>query len=154
MFRRRTVLLIAPSIAVLCALSFSAAAQKWVSPPAQPQPSQPQSSKPPPSPQAPASRPQPGARVQATGDYLSRMDADGDGKVSPVEYQDWLSYAFDGMDRNRDGVLSAQEQPGGRGQPLTREAHRTRLAERFRLQDANRDGMLDAKELSAPPRAR
>ena len=91
------------------------------------------------------------AQVQRTGDYLSKMDANGDGKVSLVEYQDWLTYAFDGMDRDRDGVLSAAEQPGGRGQPLTREQHRTRLAERFRKQDANRDGYLNARELAAPP---
>lgn len=96
---------------------------------------------------APATPPPP----QASGDYLSRMDRDGDGKVSVVEYQDWLSYAFDGMDRDRDGVLSAAEQPGGRGQPLTREAHRARLAERFRRQDVDRSGFLDAKELAAPP---
>ncbi|RZA13993.1 MAG: hypothetical protein EOP93_19365 [Lysobacteraceae bacterium] len=91
------------------------------------------------------------AQVQRTGDYLARMDADGDGKVSLVEYQDWLSYAFDGMDRDRDGVLSPAEQPGGRGQPITRVQHRAKLAERFRKQDANRDGSLDARELAAPP---
>ena len=91
------------------------------------------------------------AQVQRTGDYLSKMDRDGDGKVSLVEYQDWLTYAFDGMDRDRDGVLSAAEQPGGKGQPLTREQHRARLAERFRKQDANRDGYLNARELAAPP---
>lgn len=92
------------------------------------------------------------AQVQRTGDYLSKMDADRDGRVSLVEYQDWLSYAFDGMDRNRDGVLSPEEQPGGRGKALSRAEHRARLAERFRRQDANRDNVLDAKELSAPPR--
>ena len=91
------------------------------------------------------------AQVQRTGDYLSKMDRDGDGKVSLAEYQDWLTYAFDGMDRDRDGVLSAAEQPGGKGQPLTREQHRARLAERFRKQDANRDGFLSARELAAPP---
>ena len=91
------------------------------------------------------------AQVQRTGDYLSKMDANGDGRVSLAEYQDWLTYAFDGMDRDRDGVLSAAEQPGGKGQPLTREQHRARLAERFRKQDANRDGYLSARELAAPP---
>ena len=92
------------------------------------------------------------AQVGRTDDYLSKMDADRDGRVSLAEYQDWLSYAFDGMDANHDGVLSPAEQPGGRGQTLTREQHRARLAERFRKQDANRDGVLDAKELAAPPR--
>ena len=83
--------------------------------------------------------------------YLSKMDADRDGRVSLVEYQDWLGYAFDGMDANRDGVLSPAEQPGGKGAALTRVEHRARIAERFRKQDANRDGFLSAKELAAPP---
>ena len=63
------------------------------------------------------------AQLQRTGDYLSKMDVDRDGRVSLVEYQDWLSYAFDGMDRDGDGVLSAAEQPGGRGKPLSRAEH-------------------------------
>ena len=92
-----------------------------------------------------------GAQVQRTDEYLQRIDANGDGRVDLGEYQDWLSYAFDGMDRDRDGVLTAAEQPGGRGKPIAREAHRAQLAERFRKQDVNRDGFLNAKELSAPP---
>lgn len=91
------------------------------------------------------------AQVRDSGSYLSRMDTDGDGRVGLAEYQDWLSYAFDAMDRDRDGVLAAAEQPGGRGEPLTRAAYRARLAERFRRQDANHDNVLDAKELAAPP---
>src|SRR5690606_30403103 len=87
---------------------------------------------------------------QRTGDYLARMDADGDGRVSLPEYQDWMGYAFDGMDRDRDGVLSPAEQPGGKSQPLTREQHRARLAERFRKRDRSHNGFLDAKELPAP----
>ena len=92
------------------------------------------------------------AQVRGTPEYLARMDRDGDGRVSLDEYVDWMSYAFDRMDRNRDGVLTADELPGGRGKPVTREQHRARLAERFRKQDANHDGWLDAKELAAPPR--
>ncbi len=91
------------------------------------------------------------AQVQRTGDYLSKMDADGDGKVSLAEYQDWMSYAFDGMDRDHDGVLSPAEQPGGRGKPVSRSEHRTRLAARFAKQDSNHDGFLSARELAAPP---
>jgi EF hand len=94
------------------------------------------------------------AQVRATGDYLTRMDTDGNGKVSLPEYQDWLSYAFDNMDRNRDGLLAPEEQPGGRGKPITRDEHRTRLAEMFKRQDRNRDDALDAKELAAPPQRR
>ena len=90
------------------------------------------------------------AQVTQTGEYLSKMDADGDGRVSLAEYQDWMSYAFDGMDRNADGVLTADELPGGKGKPITREAYRAQLAERFRKQDTNHDGYLSAKELAAP----
>ncbi|MEH6416303.1 hypothetical protein [Pseudomonas sp. CGJS7] len=92
--------------------------------------------------------------MTSTGDYLSRMDVDGDGKISLTEYQDWLSYAFDAMDANHDGVLDAQEQPArgrGAGSALTREQHRQTLAERFRKQDRNHDGWLDARELASPP---
>jgi Ca2+-binding EF-hand superfamily protein len=94
------------------------------------------------------------AQVHGTSDYLQRMDVDANGKVSLLEYQDWLSYAFDNMDRNRDGLLAPEEQPGGRGKPLTREAHRTRVAGMFKRQDRNRDGVLDAKELAAPPQGK
>ncbi len=68
----------------------------------------------------------PGTAPQGTGDYLSRMDSDGDRRISLLEYQDWLTYAFDGMDRNRDGLLVPEEQPGGRGKAITRAAHRAR----------------------------
>lgn len=91
------------------------------------------------------------AQVTATSEYLQRIDADADGRISLLEYQDWMTYAFDAMDANRDGNLSAEEQPGGKGKPVTREEHRLRLAERFKRQDLNRDGYLNAKELAAPP---
>jgi len=92
------------------------------------------------------------AQVHASGDYLARMDRDGDGRVSLAEYQDWLSYAFDAMDRNHDGVLAPAELPGGRGMAITRAQHRARLAAAFARQDRNHDGFLDARELAAPPR--
>ncbi|MFC3550737.1 hypothetical protein ACFOLC_06860 [Lysobacter cavernae] len=91
------------------------------------------------------------AQVEATTDYLARIDGDGDGRVSLDEYQAWMGYAFERMDADGDGVLVAAELPGGRGQPVSRVAHRQTLAERFALQDGNRDGFLDARELAAPP---
>ena len=103
---------------------------------------------------APAKPTASGTAPQGTGDYLSRMDIDGDRKVSLLEYQDWLTYAFDGMDRNRDGVLTPDEQPGGRGKTITRDAHRARVAERFGRQDIDRSGFLDARELAAPPQGK
>lgn len=96
--------------------------------------------------------PRAGHGVRGVGDYLDRMDDDRDGRVSLAEYQDWLSYAFDAMDRNRDQVLSRDELPGARARSITRAEHRERLAATFRLQDADRDGYLSAKELAAPPR--
>mgnify|MGYP001036912629 CR=1 FL=1 len=98
--------------------------------------------------------PFPAARAQVAdpGDYLARMDRDGDGRVSLDEYLGWMGYAFERMDRNGDGVLTPDELPGGKGPALTLEEHRARLAERFRRQDADGDGFLDARELAAPPR--
>lgn len=93
-----------------------------------------------------------GAQVDVAGDYLARMDTDGDGRVSLAEYQAWMLYAFERMDADGDGVLDPGEQPGGRAPRLTREAYLARLADRFNRQDADRDGYLDAAELAAPPR--
>ena len=91
------------------------------------------------------------AQVTATSEYLARMDGDADGRVSVDEYLDWMSYAFDARDANRDGVLSADELPGGKGQVITRVEHRERLAATFKKQDVDRDGYLSARELAAPP---
>ena len=92
------------------------------------------------------------AQVTDTGSYLQRMDTDGDGRVSEAEYVQWMLYAFDRMDRNGDGVLSADELPGGKGAPITREQQRQTLIQRFHKQDANGDSYLSARELAAPPR--
>lgn len=92
------------------------------------------------------------AQVTDTGSYLQRMDSDGDGKVSVEEYTQWMMYAFERMDRNGDGILGADELPGGKGRPISREQQRQAIVERFHKQDANGDGFLSAKELSAPPR--
>lgn len=91
------------------------------------------------------------AQVRATSDYLARMDTDRSGRVSLDEFQGWMGYAFERMDRDRDGVLSGAELPGSRGKPILLSAHRDALAQTFRKQDRNRDGQLDAKELASPP---
>ena len=52
------------------------------------------------------------AQVQATGEYLARMDADGDGRVSLAEYQDWMGYAFAAMDRDGDPGRATGTQTG------------------------------------------
>lgn len=99
-----------------------------------------------------AMRPAQAQAVQAASSYLARMDTSDDGRVSLVEYQAWMGYAFDAMDRDHDGVLSPAELPGGHGAALTRNAHRARLAAVFARQDRDRDGFLDLSEFAAPPR--
>lgn len=91
------------------------------------------------------------AQVRDTGDYLARMDTEGNGTVSLAEYQAWMGYAFERMDRDGDGTLSPDELPGGRGRAVTRQAHLVTLAAAFARQDLNGDGVLDARELAAPP---
>ena len=91
------------------------------------------------------------AQVTATSEYLVRMDTDADGRVSLAEYQAWMSYGFDGMDRDGDGVLSTAELPGGKGNPVVRAEYLARIALTFNRQDLDRNGSLDARELSAPP---
>ncbi|MFC5578953.1 hypothetical protein ACFPOA_13145 [Lysobacter niabensis] len=92
------------------------------------------------------------AQVTATGEYLARMDTDQDGRIALAEYQAWMGYAFERMDANRDGVLTADELPGGRGRTVSLAEHRESLAAMFRRQDVDRDGFLNARELAAPPR--
>ena len=92
------------------------------------------------------------AQVQDTADYLRRMDLDGDGRIGPDEYLQWMLYAFDRMDRDGNGVLEPEEQPGGRGRPIAREQQKQVILERFHKQDADGDGYLSARELMAPPR--
>lgn len=92
------------------------------------------------------------AQVTATSEYLARIDGDQDGRVALAEYQAWMGYAFERMDANRDGRLTADELPGGKGRTVSLTEHRESLAAMFRRQDANSDGFLDMKELAAPPR--
>ncbi|WP_460713210.1 EF-hand domain-containing protein [Lysobacter terrae] len=92
------------------------------------------------------------AQVVATSDYLARMDGDQDGRISLTEYQAWMGYAFERMDLNGDGLLTADELPGGKGDTVSLADHRELLAAMFRRQDADGDGFLNANELSAPPR--
>ena len=92
------------------------------------------------------------AQVTATDEYLARMDGDRDGRVSLAEYQAWMGYAFERMDHNGEGLLTADEVPGGKGRTVSLVEHRESLAAMFRRQDADREGFLDAKELAAPSR--
>ena len=93
-----------------------------------------------------------GAAAQTQSDFVARMDADGDRRVSLAEYTDYMSYAFRRMDRNADGVLAPDEQLVPNGKRLTIAEHEANLAAMFARQDVNHDGYLNAAELAAPPR--
>lgn len=106
----------------------------------------------PPAPVQPGSNSQRQGLLDASNDYLKRMDKDGDGRVSQDEFIDWMSYSFNARDANHDDVLSGDELPGGKGAPVTREQFRDNLRQRFLKQDADHDGYLSARELAAPPK--
>ena len=91
------------------------------------------------------------ASAQNQNDYLASFDADGDKRVSLVEFQRAMSWAFEQMDKNRDGVLSPEEQLVPKAKTFTLKEHHDRLAIQFGKQDKNKDGFLSAKELAAPP---
>lgn len=94
--------------------------------------------------------------VESPQEYLQIIDSNGDGRVSLVEYQDYLGRAAQEMDRNGDGLLSAEELPPGtrtrHGRPVNLKRQREAFAVRFHRQDRNGDRYLDADELGAPPR--
>jgi len=91
------------------------------------------------------------ASGQNQNDYLASFDADGDKRVSLIEFQRAMSWAFEQMDKNRDGVLSPEEQLVPKAKTFTLKEHHDRLALQFGKQDKNKDGFLNARELAAPP---
>jgi Ca2+-binding EF-hand superfamily protein len=89
--------------------------------------------------------------AQNQNDYLASFDADGDKRVSLEEFQRAMSWAFEQMDKNGDGILSPEEQLVPKAKTFTLKEHHDRLAIQFGKQDRNHDGFLSAKELAAPP---
>jgi len=83
--------------------------------------------------------------------YLRMMDTNSDGKVSEAEYVDYMSTGFRRMDTNGDGVLEADELPGGHGKAVSLQSYQDNLRRQFHKLDRDHDGYLNAKELTAPP---
>ena len=91
------------------------------------------------------------AAQDSRAQYLQWFDRNGDGRVSAAEYVAYMSQGFGTMDRNGDGIIGTDELPGGRGQPITLQENRDNLRRQFHRLDRNRDGYLNARELTAPP---
>jgi Ca2+-binding EF-hand superfamily protein len=85
-------------------------------------------------------------------EYLKLFDSNGDGRVSEAEYLAYMSRSFQSMDSNGDGILETDELPGGHGRPVTLTSFQDNLRNQFHKLDRNRDGYLNARELTAPPR--
>jgi Ca2+-binding EF-hand superfamily protein len=84
--------------------------------------------------------------------YLQLFDRDGDGRVSEAEYLAYMDRSFRSMDSDGDGILETAELPGHRGPPITLTGFHDNLRDQFHKLDRNRDGYLNARELTAPPR--
>ena len=93
-----------------------------------------------------------GTAAAQADDYFSRVDLDGDGRVSLHEFLERMSFAFRQMDVDGDEVLEPHEQHIPDAKALTLAEHHERFTAQFRRQDANADGYLSAPELLAPPR--
>lgn len=90
--------------------------------------------------------------AQAPSDLMARFDADANGRVQQAEYEAYLMLGFRARDVDGNGVLEGAELPANAPR-ITRAQHAERLKRQFHRQDSNADGVLDARELLAPPRA-
>ena len=87
--------------------------------------------------------------------FLERHDRDGDGKISLEEFAGYTGEAFGRYDRDRNGVLSADEAPKALKTTgdLDADQFNQKMAEFFLAHDANGDRLLDAGELAAARRS-
>lgn len=93
-----------------------------------------------------------GAALAQSDDYFTRVDLDGDGRVSLHEFLERMSFGFRQMDINLNDVLEPHEQHIPNAKSLTLAEHHERFTAQFRRQDGNGDGFLSRAELLAPPR--
>ena len=93
-----------------------------------------------------------GPSAAQADDYFSKVDRDGDGRVSLAEFLERMSFAFRQMDVDRDGVLEPHEQHIPDAPTITLAQHHDRFTAQFVRQDADGNGTLSPAELLAPPR--
>jgi len=91
------------------------------------------------------------ALAQSRSSYFDTVDADHDHRLSLVEYQEWMSYAFRQMDKNHDDVIDPDEQLVPHAKRMTLDELHERQAAQFHRQDRNHDGFLSQAEFLAPP---
>ena len=56
-----------------------------------------------------------GGEKRKKGDFLSRLDKDGDGKLSKDEFPEKMQQRFERLDKDGDGFVTAEEMKAGRG---------------------------------------
>lgn len=83
--------------------------------------------------------------------YFSRIDGNHNGGVSLTEFQDWMRYSFDRIDKNANNVIDQDEALVPKMAGVTRARHQANIAAQFRRQDRNSNGELSMHELTAPP---
>ncbi len=74
--------------------------------------------------------------VLAQQDAALPLDQNGDGSISKTEYREFLDFAFQGIDKNKDGILSPDEV----ADHLAGDA--------FRILDEDGNGIVSADEFS------
>ena len=79
------------------------------------------------------------------------MDSNASGGVSVAEFQAWMAYSFNRIDKNSNNVIDADEALVPKMTGVTRARHQANIAAQFRRQDRNKNGELSVYELTAPP---
>ena len=88
---------------------------------------------------------------QSREQYFSRIDSNRNGGVSLTEFQEWMSYSFNRIDKNANNVIDVDEALVPKMAGVTRTRHLANITAQFRRQDRNKNGELSIAELTAPP---